>query len=150
MVPSEIVSDVTQCGNVVPSDPRDDGISDLAGGFPTQVASVQGTCHEQRCALPPVELPLRDSQGIGDVPERASQRAHTEETCSDSRRPHGVKGGGDEVRKESQNDPEIPTVTLWALGVIDTGGVAVISYRLTMVESLCLPCPVQPCIDVFE
>ena len=42
MVPSEMVSDVAQRGNVVPNDPRDDGISDLVGGFPTQVASVQG------------------------------------------------------------------------------------------------------------
>ena len=88
-----MISDAIQCDNIVLGDPMDDGIPYLARRFLTEMASVQGTCHEQRCALPPVELPLRDSQGIGDVPERASQRAHAEETCSDSLRPHGVKRG---------------------------------------------------------
>ena len=92
MIPSEIVSDVTQCGNVVPSDPMDDGISDFARRFPTQMASVQWTCHEQGRALPPIELSLEDAQCIRYVSEGVSQRAHAEEACPDSLRPHGAEG----------------------------------------------------------
>ena len=54
-----MISDAIQCDKIVLGDPMDDGIPYLARRFPTEMASVQGTCHEQRCALPPVELPLR-------------------------------------------------------------------------------------------
>ena len=89
----EVLSDRTQGRNIVLGDPTDDGIPYLARCFPTEMVSVQGTCHEQRYSLPPVELPLRDSQCIGDVPESVPKRSHAEETCSDSLKPHGVKRG---------------------------------------------------------
>lgn len=56
------------------------------------MTSVQGASHEQRRALPPVELSLRDSECIGDVSKGASKRAHTEETSSNGLRPHTVEG----------------------------------------------------------